>query len=50
MGELNDLYKVVTGKPGERFPLGRSGYRWEGNIKRIIMEVRCRYVNQERVQ
>jgi hypothetical protein len=46
---INDLYKVVTGKPGGRLPLGRSGYRWVVSIARFSVEVRFGCVSQEQV-
>jgi hypothetical protein len=33
MGARRGAYKVLVGKPDGRTPLGRSGRRWEDNIK-----------------
>jgi hypothetical protein len=39
MGERRDLYKVLVAKPDGKRPLGRTGHRWEDNIKMVIEEV-----------
>jgi len=41
MGERNDLYRVLVGKPEGKRPLGRHKRRWEDNIKMDFQEVRC---------
>ena len=33
------------GKPGRKRPLGRSGHRWEDNIKMDLQEVGCEGVD-----
>jgi hypothetical protein len=35
------VYRVLVGKPKQRRPLGRPGYRWEDNIRMDIREVGC---------
>lgn len=32
-------HKFLVGKPQQKAPLGRSRYRWEGNIKMDIREI-----------
>ena len=41
MGENRDLYRFLMGKPEEKRPLGRTGRRWDDNIKMDLQEVRC---------
>jgi hypothetical protein len=38
-GERRVAYKVLTGKPEGKRPLGRRRRRWEGNIKMDFQEV-----------
>ena len=35
------MYKVLVGKPEGKRQLGRSGRRWEDNIKMDLQEVGC---------
>jgi hypothetical protein len=39
MGERRGAYRALVGKPEGRRPLGRSGRRWEDNIKMDLREV-----------
>ena len=32
MGEGSSVFKILTGKPARKRPLGRSRYRWDDNI------------------
>jgi hypothetical protein len=36
-----ELASSLVGKPQERRPLGRSGHRWEDNIKMNLREISC---------
>jgi len=38
---LNNLYRVLMGKPEGKGPMGRSRHRWEDNIKMGLQEVGC---------
>ena len=39
MEEGRGVHKVLVGKPEGKRPLGRSGRRWEDNIKMDLLEV-----------
>ena len=39
MGERRGVYRVLTGKPVGKRPLGRPRRRWEDNIKMDLQEV-----------
>jgi len=41
MGESRGVYRVLVGKPEGKRQLGRSGRRWEDNIKMDLQEVGC---------
>jgi len=41
MGERRGMYRVLVGKPEGKRPLGKSGHRWENNIKMDLKEVGC---------
>ena len=41
MGERKGRYRVLVGKPGGKWPLGRPRHRWEDNIKMDLQEVGC---------
>jgi len=45
MGEEREVYRVLTGKPEGRRPLGRSRRRWVDNIKMDLQEVGCGYMD-----
>ena len=32
-GRRRNAFKILTGKPTVKIPLGRSKHRWEGNIR-----------------
>jgi hypothetical protein len=36
MGERRAAYRILTGRPGGRRPLGRPRHRWEHNTKWIF--------------
>jgi hypothetical protein len=33
MGDIRSAFKIFSGKPEGRRPLGRLRHKWEGNIK-----------------
>ena len=39
MEEGSSAFKILTGKPTEKRPLGRSRRRWEDNIRMNIEEI-----------
>jgi hypothetical protein len=39
MGKRRGVYRVLVGEPEGKRPLGRSGCRWEDNIKMYLQEV-----------
>jgi hypothetical protein len=39
MGATRNAYKILAGKSEGRRPLGRSGRRWEDNIKLDLKEI-----------
>jgi hypothetical protein len=39
MGEREDVYRVLVGKPEEKRPLGRPRRRWEDNIEMDLGEI-----------
>jgi hypothetical protein len=39
MAEWRDVYRVLVGRPEGKRPLGRSGHRWEDNIKMDLREI-----------
>ena len=41
MGERRGVYRVLTGKPEGKRPLGRPRLRWEDIIKMDLQEVGC---------
>jgi hypothetical protein len=41
MGERNDVYRVLVGKPEGKRSLGRPRRRWEDNIKVDLQKVGC---------
>jgi hypothetical protein len=41
MGERTVLYKVLTGKPEGKRPLGRPRRRWVYNIRMYVQELGC---------
>jgi hypothetical protein len=41
LGERNDAYRVLVGKPETKRPPGRPRRRWEKNIKIGLQEVEC---------
>jgi len=45
MGEKKMVYKVLLGKPEGRRPLARPRRRWVDNIRMVLQEVGCGYVD-----
>jgi hypothetical protein len=43
MGQWRGAHRVLMGKPEGKRPLGRSGRRWEDNIKTYIQKVGWRH-------
>jgi hypothetical protein len=41
MGDGSGVYRVLTGKPEGKRPLGRPRRRWEDNFKMDLQEVEC---------
>ena len=41
MGEGRSVYRVLTGKPEGKRPLGKHRRGWENNIKMDLQEVGC---------
>ena len=39
------MYRVLVGKPEGRRPLGRSRRRWVDNIRMVLQEVECGYMD-----
>jgi hypothetical protein len=39
MGEKGNEFRILTGKSEGKRPLGRSGRRWEDNIKMDLREI-----------
>jgi hypothetical protein len=39
MGEKRNAYRILTGKPERKRPLGRSRHRWADNIKMDLREM-----------
>jgi hypothetical protein len=42
MGEMEDSYRILVGRPERRRPSGRRRRRWEDNIKMDLKEVEWR--------
>ena len=45
MGEERGAYRVLVGKPGGKRPRGRPRLRWVDNIRMVLQEVGCGYVD-----
>ena len=45
MGGERVVYRVLVGKPEGRRPLGRPRRRWVDNIRTILQEVWCGYMD-----
>jgi len=45
MGEKRGVYMVLVGKPEGKRPLGRPRRRWVDNIRMVLQEVGCGYVD-----
>jgi hypothetical protein len=39
MGETQNAYKMLVGKPEGKIPLGRLTHRWEDNVKIDLREI-----------
>ena len=44
-GEERRVYRVLVGKPEGRRPLGRPRRRWVDNIRTVLQEVGCGYMD-----
>jgi hypothetical protein len=45
MGEGRGVYRLLTGRPESKRPLGRPRRRWEDNIKMDLREIGIDIVN-----
>ena len=45
MGEERGVYRVLVGKPEGRRTMGRPRCRWVDNIRMVLQEVRCGYMD-----
>jgi len=45
MGEERGVYRVLVGKPEGKRPLGRPGHRWVDNIRMVLQDVGCGYMD-----
>ena len=45
MGEERVVYRVLVGKPEGKRPLRRPGRRWVDNIRMVLKEVGCGYMD-----
>ena len=45
MGEERGVYRVLVGKPGGRRPLGKPRHRWVDNIRMVLQELGCGYMD-----
>ena len=45
MGEERGVYRFLVGNPERRRPLGRSRRRWVDNIRMVLQEVGCGYMD-----
>jgi len=45
MGEERVVYRVLVRKPEGRIPLGRPRCRWVDNIRMVLQEVGCGYMD-----
>jgi len=45
MGEERVVYRVLVGKPEGKRPLERTRHRWVDNIRMVLQEVGCGYVD-----
>jgi hypothetical protein len=41
MGEKQNAYRILVGKPEGKIPLGRPRCRWMDNIKMDLREIEC---------
>jgi hypothetical protein len=39
MGEMRNAYKILIGKPEEKKPLRRCGFRWGNDIKMDLRKI-----------
>ena len=44
-GEERGVYRVLVGKPEGKRPLGRPRRRWVDNIRMVLQEVGCGYMD-----
>jgi hypothetical protein len=45
LGKATSAYKISLQKDEQQRPLGRYRHRWEDNIKKVIKEIGCEYVD-----
>ena len=45
MGVERGVYRVLVGKPEGKRPLGRCRRRWVDNIRTVLQEVGCGYMD-----
>ena len=45
MGESRIAFKILTGTPSGKRPLGRPQRRWEGNIRLDLKEISIKILN-----
>jgi hypothetical protein len=43
--EKRTAYRILVGKPGGKWPLGRERCRWVDNIKMHLKEIKCHGVD-----
>jgi hypothetical protein len=39
MGEMENAYKILVGKPELKRPLGRHRHRWEDNVRMDLRQI-----------
>jgi hypothetical protein len=45
MGQMKNMYNVLSGKPEGKRPLVRPRHRWEGNIRMDLRKVGWNFVD-----
>jgi hypothetical protein len=45
LGEMNNAYKILIGKPEWYGPVGRASCTWQNNINLNISEIWCDYAD-----
>ena len=49
MEKGRSAFKILTGKPTGKRPLGRSRHRWEDNIRMVLKEIGINMRNLARI-